>query len=105
MIDATGCDGVMVGRAAIGNPFIFKQLNNYFSKGEYEVPTAEERFGMLGRFLRYSGKEQISKVRFQALQFVQGVDRAAEIRQRIARARSIKEIIEASESYGWKMTL
>ncbi len=34
MFKATGCDGIMVGRAAQGNPFIFQQLSHYFETGE-----------------------------------------------------------------------
>jgi tRNA-dihydrouridine synthase B len=34
MIEETGCDGVMIGRAALGNPFIFEQINRYLETGE-----------------------------------------------------------------------
>ncbi len=36
MMKETGCDGVAVGRAARGNPFIFKDLKDYFSTGSYQ---------------------------------------------------------------------
>lgn len=44
MFEYTGCDAVMIGRGAEGNPFIFKQVNEYLSSGEmtYE-PTVKER--------------------------------------------------------------
>jgi tRNA-dihydrouridine synthase B len=40
----TGCDAVMVGRAAINNPFVFKQIKDYFATGVYRDPSVEERF-------------------------------------------------------------
>ena len=35
MIDETGCDYVMIGRAAMGNPYIFRQVNEYLETGSY----------------------------------------------------------------------
>lgn len=43
MLAYTGCDGIMIGRAAQGNPFIFKQLSHYFATGEKcGKPTPQE---------------------------------------------------------------
>ena len=41
--DRYGVDGVMVGRAAIGNPFVFKEIKNYFAGIATPLPTYEER--------------------------------------------------------------
>jgi len=47
MADQTGCDAVMIGRAAIGNPWIFKEINTRLSGGEYTEPTPRERVSVL----------------------------------------------------------
>ncbi len=47
MYDYTGCDLVMVGRAAEGNPFVFGEINAYLSGKSYTPPTLEERLNML----------------------------------------------------------
>lgn len=39
----TGADGIMIGRGAIGNPFIFKQIEDFLTNGTYQGPSAEER--------------------------------------------------------------
>ena len=44
MMCETGCDGVMIGRYAIGNPWVFKQINNIFAGLEPETPSIKERF-------------------------------------------------------------
>ena len=36
VLDYTGCDHVMIGRGAMGNPFIFEQINDYLERGEYK---------------------------------------------------------------------
>lgn len=43
MIYLTGADGIMIGRGAIGNPFIFEEIRAGFSGKDYQAPTLEER--------------------------------------------------------------
>jgi nifR3 family TIM-barrel protein len=70
MVDKTGCDAVMIGRAAPANPWIFRQIAQYTATGRYDVATDEDRhrmirayFGMLVHELeehpvvRYEGVE------------------------------------------------
>ncbi len=53
--EETGCDAVMVGRGAISNPFIFRQIKSYLSSGVHEEPpSAEERIETLIDHLRLS---------------------------------------------------
>lgn len=44
MYEYTGCDYVMIGRGAQGNPFVFSEINAYFEGRDYTPPTLEERF-------------------------------------------------------------
>ena len=39
MVRETGCDAVMIGRAASSNPWIFRQIEQYIATGSYEKPT------------------------------------------------------------------
>ena len=50
--DRYGVDGVMVGRAAIGNPFVFKEIKNYFAGIATPLPTYEERVNTCMEHLR-----------------------------------------------------
>jgi nifR3 family TIM-barrel protein len=50
----TGCDGVMIGRAAIGNPFIFRQAKQFLQTGTYTEPSPEERIRVCLHHLRMS---------------------------------------------------
>ncbi len=47
MYEHTGCDLVMIGRASYGNPFIFKEIDSYFSGESYTLPTIEERMEVM----------------------------------------------------------
>ncbi|WP_026509122.1 tRNA dihydrouridine synthase DusB [Butyrivibrio sp. LC3010] len=61
LIDETGCDGVMIARAAEGNPWIFREVISYLGNGEViERPTMKEMYEMVIRHadlqLRYKGE-------------------------------------------------
>ena len=43
MYEYTGCDFIEVGRAAMGNPFVFEEINAFFSGKEYEKPSLEKK--------------------------------------------------------------
>jgi nifR3 family TIM-barrel protein len=47
MVAQTGCDAVMIGRAAPANPWIFRQIAQYTATGSYERPTMEDRYQMI----------------------------------------------------------
>lgn len=53
MLEQTGCDMVMVGRASLGNPWIFKQINEYiYNNVEVPMPTTEERLNVLKKHIK-----------------------------------------------------
>ena len=53
LIKETGCDGVMIGRAVRGNPWLFRELNHYFETGEkLSRPSVEEVLEMILRHAR-----------------------------------------------------
>jgi nifR3 family TIM-barrel protein len=47
MVAKTGCDAVMIGRAAPANPWIFRQIAQYTATGRYDKPTDEDRYRMI----------------------------------------------------------
>jgi tRNA-dihydrouridine synthase len=55
VFDETGCDGVMIGQAAINNPWIFRQARYYMERGELlPAPDLDERVRVLLDHLRLS---------------------------------------------------
>ncbi len=51
MIDMTGCDAVMIGRGCEGNPFIFRQVNEYLKNGKVNFePTPQDRLASIGTY-------------------------------------------------------
>jgi len=99
MLERTGCDFVMIGRAAIGNPFIFKRTNGLLETGSnIPEPGEQERKQAFKKFLDYYRKYErirsFSELKQQAMWFTKGVRGAKKHRQKLMRAKSVKEILE-----------
>lgn len=94
MIDYTGCDYVMIGRAARGNPFIFKQINEFLDTGRYSEISDEEKLKGFFEYYKLAKKYGISftKIKMHAMQFTKGTANAAKIREKLITAKSIEEI-------------
>lgn len=87
MYDETGCDLVMVGRGAMGNPWLFKRIEHYMATGELlPEPTPEERMTVLKRHVelicRYKGEHiGMREARKHSSWYIKGMRGAAEFRR------------------------
>ncbi len=54
MLIETGCDGILVGRGFLGNPFLFKEIMEYFNTGKFTLASNEEKLMMAIRQLDYT---------------------------------------------------
>src|SRR5262252_3627911 len=52
MVAQTGCDGVMIGRTAASNPWIFRQIRQHAETGRYDQPTEADRYQMIRTYFR-----------------------------------------------------
>lgn len=88
MIEKTGCDGVMIGRGAQGNPWLFRQVVHYLATGELLAsPGVTERINMALRHLdmlvAYKGEHVgIREMRSHAAWYTKGLPHSAELRLR-----------------------
>jgi len=92
MFSETGCDGVMIGRGAQGNPWIFRQVAHYLATGEMlPMPTTEERLTVMLRHLdmlvEYKGDYLgIREIRRHGAWYTKGLHHSAELRLRFNQA-------------------
>lgn len=104
MLEETGCDGVMIGRAARGNPWLFAQVTAYLRDGTVlPEPEREERKAMILRHARlqlatkgeYTGVREMRK---HMSWYTAGMPGSARLRQSINLAESFEEIEKLVES-------
>lgn len=94
MFDETGCDYVMIGRAAMGNPYIFKQCNDYFDVEKYKSLNPEENMKYFFKYLEYTKDFKISypQIKAHAIWFTKGIVGGAELRRKIVMSKDVEEI-------------
>ncbi|MCL6630994.1 MAG: tRNA dihydrouridine synthase DusB [Alicyclobacillus herbarius] len=86
MFEETGCDGVMIGRAALGNPWIFREVTHFLRTGEkLAPPSVEERIQVAIRHLEllveYKGENiGVKEMRKHAAWYIKGLPGCAEMR-------------------------
>ena len=97
MLEATGCDYLMVGRAAQGNPFVFEEINAFLSGKVYTPPKLEEKFKVLLKQVELMKKYKAERVailesRKHTAWYMTGLKGAANIRRMCGEISSVADI-------------
>ena len=97
MLRDTGADGIAIGRGAVGNPFLFREISYAFSDAEYKSPTLEEKVEVALWQLRLSIEDKgeraaVPEARKQIALYLRSFKGAAAIRANINRALTYSEI-------------
>jgi nifR3 family TIM-barrel protein len=115
MVAQTGCDAVMIGRAAPSNPWIFRQIAEYTATGSYTQPTERDRYRMIRTYFQmlldeveaaapgekspYAGKETAGRMKQFASWFTHGVAGGAKLRAQIYAARTGGAVLDAVDVF------
>jgi nifR3 family TIM-barrel protein len=100
-----GVDGIMIGRAAIGNPWFFREVKHYFATGEkLDPPTIEERIEVIRQHLRASIKWKgprvgIFEMRRHYANYLKGIINIKPLRTQLVTMDTADEIEEALNNF------
>lgn len=103
LLDETGCDGVMIGRAAQGNPWIFREIKEYLEKGIVPAkPTNQEKKELILRHaalqLEYKGEYTgVREMRKHLSWYTVGMPHSNHFRQMINTMETMEELIAGVE--------
>ncbi|ETA68020.1 putative TIM-barrel protein, nifR3 family [Methanolobus tindarius DSM 2278] len=99
VLDYTECDGIMIGRAAMGNPFLFRRISHYLEAGDIldynecsqRISDLREYFGLLEEY----DLMHTVNIKAQAQWFTRGMRNGRHIRRSIASSKTIDEILRS----------
>jgi nifR3 family TIM-barrel protein len=99
----TRCDGVMIGRAASSNPWIFRQMADYFHSGTFKEPTDADRYEMIRTYYQMLVEEEtpgaIGKMKQFASWFTHGVRNGAELRRRVQGVADARQVLDLVDEF------
>ena len=103
MVRETGCDGVMIGRAASTNPWIFRQIAEYLACGHYQQPSDIDRYRLLSGYFRNLADadwpDAIGKMKQFACRFTHGIHNGGELREQVHLAKTTGEVLERVDGF------
>ncbi len=105
MFEYTGVDGIMIGRGSMGNPWIFKQIENYLKTGEkLPKPTNQEKLEIIKEHIELSTKEKgeiiaINEMRKHIACYTKNMPESSDFRNSINHINNKKELIRKIETY------
>jgi nifR3 family TIM-barrel protein len=96
MYQETGCDAVMIGRAAASNPWIFRQMADYIRTGSCQEPTGPDRYNIMRTYYAMLAEREegdtVGKMKQFASYFTHGVRNGGKLRASIYHAHGVGEI-------------
>ena len=104
MLEYTGCKSIMIGRGALGNPWIFKEINAYFAGKEFKRPSKEEIYNMIvdqyERLLKLKGERlALLEMRSHVGWYLKGMQGSAQIKNKANQALSFEEVKKILKEY------
>lgn len=103
MVAETGCDAVMIGRAASANPWIFRQVAQFLASGAYDQPRESDRYDMIRSYyaslIAQGTPGIVGKMKQFAGYFTHGVRNGARLRAGIYKAQEASEILGLVDAF------
>ena len=104
MKQLTGCNGVMIGRGAMGNPWLFKQAKQLARGERVSIPSVRERFEIMGRHLDlykecFAGRQSLSGIRSRLMWYSKGLRGSARLRAALSGCRDLETMIKVCEDF------
>jgi tRNA-dihydrouridine synthase B len=97
-LDQSGVDYILVARGAIGNPYIFKQIEDYLKTGSYKTKNPLDLFS---EYLELAKKHKIefNQIKAQAISFTKGIRGSAKLRKELVTSKNLKDLLSHIDEF------
>lgn len=95
MLKQTKCDFVMIGRAAIGNPYIFREIDYYLKGKTAKKQTDKQKLNLFFEYVKLAKKYRcydFISAKTRAMEFSKGIKNSAKLRVKLSSAKTLKDI-------------
>ena len=105
MIEETNCDAIMIGRAALSNPYLFKQVIHYLNTGEkLEDLTNKEKIDLAIKHFKYlleikNEKVAVLEMRTFISWYIKGINGSKDIKLKVFKCETKEELLKILEDY------
>lgn len=105
MLNETGCDAVMIGRGALGNPWLIKECIDYLENGIEPKPVSlKEKIAMIKKHVELLKQTKCEKlalleIRSHAAWYLKGVNNSSKLKVDICKTKSIEELISLLDKF------
>ena len=97
-LNSSKVDYILIARGAIGNPYIFKQIDDYMKTGTYNQKDKLEQFN---EYLKLAKKHKIdfSQIKSQAINFTKGIRSGGKLRVELAKSKSMSDLTKEIDEF------
>lgn len=104
MFEKTGVDGIMIGRATLGNPWIFRDVINYLSNKAKKEVTKKDKLEIIIKHINFAVEEKgesiaIKEMRKHISAYIKGLKEATKIREKVNEIETKQELISCLAEY------
>ena len=104
MFEYTGVDGIMIGRASIGNPYIFNEIKDYLIGQKSQNVTNKEKLDIILKHINLAVETKgenigIKEMRKHLSAYIKGMPKSAEAREKINKIENREELEEYLKEY------
>lgn len=105
----TGCETLMIGQAAIGRPWLFRQTKEFVKTGRYSAPTEKEIKETILKHAKltykYFGAHGLVTFRRHLMAYLKGATNASTLRSAAIRVKSLQDIKNITQKASWKVSI
>jgi tRNA-dihydrouridine synthase B len=103
MVRETECDGIMIGRTASSNPWIFREIQQYLATGTYKLPEERARYDIMRTYYSMladnNAPDAVGKMKQFATYFTHGVRNGSKLRVDIYHATEAAQILDQVDAF------